>query len=269
MTRKAPIERGTAKSRRLWLKGMGLGYVFTRVPLVPKVHPWLNPRKTDMRWVPINQDIETPPGTAVPTALLDRFIEEASHRVIYHVCGCREAFGCTHYPQSIGCLLMGDAAMDSRMNLCSEVGVDEAKEHAGRAIAAGLVPLVGKARVDSYIFGIKDRARLMTVCFCCECCCWLKYGRSADPEVLDSLFPRMRGVSIEVSDACEGCGTCLERCYLGAIDVSGGRAVMSGLCRACGRCAAACPNGAISVSVDDPAFLEREYERITTYVKHV
>lgn len=267
--RKAPIERGrTAAARKLLLEAMGFGFHFTRVPLATRVHPWLRADKTDMRWVPINEDIDLPQSAPVPAELLYRYIDEASHRVIYHECACRRAFECDHYPVGTGCLLMGDAAVESRGNLCREVDPAEARHHAESAISAGLVPMVGKARIDNYIFDIKDRGRLLTVCFCCECCCWMKYGRNATGEALEAVFPRMHGVSVEVDGDCDGCGLCARHCYIGAMRIHEGRAAIGERCRACGRCASVCPSRAITVRVSDPGFLEHEYERIRRYVDH-
>ncbi|RJP31020.1 MAG: hypothetical protein C4536_08775 [Actinobacteria bacterium] len=238
-----------------------------KVPLPTRLHPWTNPAKTDMRWLPINQDIQRPEDVPVPLTLLDRLIEDASHRVIYDYCGCRKGFACSHYPVDIGCLLMGDSAMESPFSVSREVEVEEAKAHVRKAVDAGLVPVVGKARIDNYLFGIKDRSRLLTVCLCCECCCITRFTRYARLNVLDPMFPRLEGITIEVTEDCTGCGECAEHCYIQAISLEGGRAVIGGLCRACGRCATVCPNEAIKVSVDDPDFLEKSYERIRSYVK--
>ena len=114
--------------------------------------------------------IELPAGAPAPLDLLDRFIEETSHRVILEACGCRTARRCERHPHDIGCLLMGDSALESPPSIRREVGVSEAREHVARAVEAGLVPQVGKARVDNYIFGIKETRHLLTTCFCCDCC---------------------------------------------------------------------------------------------------
>jgi UDP-glucose 4-epimerase len=129
------------------------------VPPATMILPWFRSSLTDMRWLPINEDVKLPESAPAPLELLDRLIEEASHRVIFEACGCRIAFQCRRHPIDIGCLLMGDSAIESPPHLRREVGVTEAKEHTRRAVEAGLVPQVGKARVDNYIFGIKDRSR--------------------------------------------------------------------------------------------------------------
>jgi UDP-glucose 4-epimerase len=221
-----------------------------------------------MRWLPINEDIEAPESAPMPLMLLDTIIDEASYRVLVDYCACREAFGCTQYPTDIGCLMMGDAAREVSPSVSRVVGPEEAKATARRAIEAGLVPAVGKARVDNMLFRIKDRRNLMTVCFCCECCCLTRFTRFTPVKKLEQLFPRLDGITIEVTDECTGCGTCLERCYLKAIRLDGGRAVIGECCRACGRCASTCPSEAIKIALKQADFLDRARERIRSFVKY-
>lgn len=256
------VRRGVVRAVELAVKAA------LRIPGLNRVHPWLREDKTEARWLPINADIDMPENTPVPLALLDRFIEEASHRVIIDYCGCREGWRCKRYPRDVGCLMMGDSAMEIKRFPGREVGVEEAKEHARRAVDAGLVPIVGKVRVDNFIFDVKDKGRMLTTCFCCECCCISRYTRHMPVEWLDPLQPRLEGIAIKVSDACTGCGRCAERCYIGAISIEDGKAVIGELCRACGRCATVCPREAIEVRLEDPEFLEKAYDRIRAHVKY-
>ncbi len=265
--RNGVIERGNPKSIRRALDAIGLTFRLARLPGSGK-HPWLRPDKTDMRWLPINTDIEMPGNAPMPLAVLDRLIEEASHRVIFDYCGCRVAYRCESYPQEIGCLLLGDSALESSPKVSREVGVEEAKEHARKAVDAGLVPIVGKARIDNALFSIKDRGRLLTVCLCCECCCITRNIRHLPLDRLEPLFPPLESVEIEVTGDCTGCGKCVEHCYVEAITVEDGRAVIGEYCRACGRCATVCPANAVSVRLTDPDFLDRTLERIRSYVKY-
>jgi ferredoxin len=241
--------------------------LMTHLPYSHKWHPWMREDLTDMRWLPINQDIRMPENAPLPVELVDRFIEEASHRVIAAYCGCRQGFECEDYPVEIGCLLLGDSAIEIKRYGCREVGVEEAKAHLRKAVDAGLVPIVGKARADNFIYNVKDRKRLLTVCLCCECCCVTRFTGVSPLARLEPLFPRLEGISVTVTDACKACGKCVDKCYLQAIEVAGGRAVIGEYCRACGRCASACPEHAIEISIDDPEFLEKTYQRIRTYVK--
>jgi UDP-glucose 4-epimerase len=262
-------KRKGAKSRR-WKSRAGTALIrgALRIPGLDRVHPWLREDKTEAHWLPINTDIIMPEDTPVPLALLERFIEEASHRVIIDYCGCRRGWHCQHYPVEIGCLMMGDSALEIKRFPGREVGVEEAKQHARRAVEAGLVPVVGKVRADNYIFDVKDRSRMLTTCFCCECCCITRYTRYVPLKSLEPLQPRLEGITMTVTDGCTGCGKCVKHCYIQAIEVTGKRAVIGEYCRACGRCASVCPESAISIRIDDPEFLEKTYDRIRSYVKY-
>jgi UDP-glucose 4-epimerase len=260
-------EKRNAKSIRRALDAMSVMFKLAWIPGT-QWHPWLRPEKTDMRWLPINTDIEMPEDTPMPLAVLDAIIEKASHRVIFDYCGCRKAYGCEHYPHEIGCLLMGDSALEGNPNVSHEVTVDEAKTFARKAVDAGLVPIIGKARIDNALFSIKDRHRLVTVCFCCECCCITRNIRHLPIAKVEPLFPPLESVTIEVTDECKGCGKCAKHCYIEAITIVDEHAVISEYCRACGRCATVCPSDAIRISLNDPDFVEKTIERIGTYVKY-
>ncbi|HEY5527813.1 MAG TPA: 4Fe-4S binding protein [Candidatus Anoxymicrobiaceae bacterium] len=266
---KAFVEWGTSP----WIMRSGIRFVqnmwyLAKLPFAATRHPWTRSDKNDIRWLPINEELQVGEDMPVPIDLLLRFIEEASHRIVFDFCPCRFGEGCEQYPIDIGCLLMGESALESPSSISHEASVEEARALAMRAVEAGLVPVVGKAKVDNFIFGIKDRARLLTVCFCCECCCFLSCTRRIPLETLESAFPRLSGISIEVTDACKGCGKCVEHCYIGAIEVTDKRAKIDDYCRACGRCANICPNDAIEIRIDDPDFIEESYRRIRKRVDY-
>ena len=239
-----------------------------RLPGMDRWHPWLRAEKSDIRWIPINSDIEMPVDAPLPLQILDHLIEKASHRVIVDYCGCRQGWKCKSYPRDIGCLMMGESALDITRFPFHEVGPDEAREHARKAVDAGLIPVLVKARADNYIFGVKDRSRLLTVCFCCECCCVTRFTRYVPVHSLEPIFPRLEGISMSVTEKCKGCGKCVEHCYIKAIEVRDGRAVIGEMCRACGRCADKCPAKAIEVRIDDPDYIEKTCSRIHSYVKY-
>jgi len=256
---------GSAPGRRA-LELSRHAFKLSRVPFLRDRLPEFDPQKSNLSWLPINQDIEGAGEIALPVEVLDRLIEKASHRVIVNFCGCRMAAGCKDYPVDIGCLMMGESALQIPAKSRREVDVEEAKAHVRRAIEAGLIPVTGKARVDNDIFLIPDEGKLLTVCLCCECCCITRFSRYAPQEVLDRMHHPVEGLSIEVTEDCIGCGACVSRCYINAIQIQDGRAEISGMCRVCGRCAMHCPQNAIRLKLDNPRAVDDVVRRIESVV---
>jgi len=223
-----------------------------RIPFFRERLPEFDPDKSNLSWLPINQEIEGAGEIALPVEVLDRLIEKARHRVIVNFCGCRMAMDCQDYPIEIGCLMMGESALQIPAKSSREVGVEEAKQHIRKAIQAGLIPVTGKARIDNDIFMIPDEGKLLTVCLCCECCCITRFSRYAPREVLDGMHHPVEGLSIEVTEDCIGCGACVSKCYIDAIRLEGDQAVIGDMCRVCGRCAMHCPQEAIKLRLSNP-----------------
>jgi UDP-glucose 4-epimerase len=229
----------------------------------------LDPNLSDISHIPINKDIEGAEGIALPEEVLDRLIDVSNYRAILHSCMCRRINQCNAYPEDVACIFMGEAARKIPENLKREAGKEEAKAHVRKALAAGLVPIVGEARGDYSLLRIPyegNEGRLLTNCFCCECCCLSRAWRKAPVATVEGVMPPVEGLSVEVTDACVGCGACVTKCFIGAIQVRAGQAVIDDYCRVCGRCAAACPNGAIKLKLDNPHAVDDVVNRILTRV---
>jgi ferredoxin len=269
MILKTPIERGSKPGTKPinWAM-VKQAFKLSRLPLAGKVHPWARPDVNSMRYLPVNEAITGDGSAPMPLELLYRLIDEASHRMIVDYCVCRKSNDCESYPVDIGCLVLGDSGLEIPPSVRREVDAPEAREFTDKAVAAGLVPFVGKIRVDNLLYGVRDRHRLLTVCFCCECCCFTRYTREMPVELLDETYTRLPGVEIVVGEECTGCGKCADICFMEAVDVTSGRAVIGEYCRACGRCATSCPSGAIEVRLSDPEFLEKAYLQIRARVTH-
>ncbi len=228
--------------------------------------PELDPKKSELSWLPINKQIDGMGEITLPEEVLFRFIEKAEHRVIVNCCGCRAANRCKHYPDDIGCLMMGESAKLIPKKTSREVDMEEAKEHVRKAIAAGLIPITGKARIDNDIFMIPDKGKLLTVCFCCECCCVTRFSRYVDAEAVKGLISPVEGLSIEITDDCTGCGACIDKCYVDAIQIEDEKAEIGERCCVCGRCALYCPNRAIRLTAGNPNAAEDVIARIEAAV---
>ncbi len=77
----------------------------------------------------------------------------------------------------------------------------------------------------------------------------------------------MPGVRVEVTEDCIGCGTCTEDvCFIDAIHLKNGKAVISEDCRGCGNCAEVCPEGAIKAVIEREDYIENAIERLSQAV---
>jgi electron transfer flavoprotein alpha subunit/NAD-dependent dihydropyrimidine dehydrogenase PreA subunit len=76
----------------------------------------------------------------------------------------------------------------------------------------------------------------------------------------------MGEVPVKVTDACTGCGVCVDVCPFGAIDMVNGKAVINEACRACGQCVEACPVGAIVMSEAEAVDLS-DYRGVMVYAE--
>jgi UDP-glucose 4-epimerase len=237
-------------------------YAMAYIPALRDRIPALDPNLSYVSTIPINKDIEGAEGIALPEEVLDRLIDISNYRVILQQCACRAIYGCEHYPRDVGCIFMGESARKIPREYGREATKEEARAHVRRAIAAGLVPIVGEARADYELLRIPYDGRLLTNCFCCECCCLSRAFRRGPVATVDGIMHPVEGLSVEVTDACVGCGTCEKACFIKAIQVRGGRAIIDEYCRVCGRCAAACPRGAIKLRLDNPNAVDDVVNRI-------
>ncbi|HUT19405.1 MAG TPA: 4Fe-4S binding protein [Anaerolineae bacterium] len=209
--------------------------------------------------LPIGQAIQGSESVVLPYPLLAPLVEGASARTILHECLCRHVEGCQDYPRDVGCLFLGDGAAQIDGELGQRATAEEALAHVGRAMSAGLMPTILHAALDAYLLDI-PYCRMLTVCFCCNCCCTVRYGLRTGPQAFRDAVVRLPGLTVRVGEGCTGCGACLPVCDAEAMVLYDGRAstdrrasVDEAQCKGCGRCAAACPVGAIEVRVADEA----------------
>jgi Fe-S-cluster-containing hydrogenase component 2 len=112
---------------------------------------------------------------------------------------------------------------------------EEALEIVRQAEQDGLIHVVmNKQNVDQFI------------CNCCPCCCQtmpilIKHGISV-------VEPSRFAAQVD-PETCSSCGTCLDRCYFGALSLEedSSAQVDQTRCMGCGLCLVTCPTGAISM----------------------
>jgi ferredoxin len=202
------------------------------------------------RVIKIDRPVDLPGQVVLPSMLVERFINEANYHWIMDNCICRQASHCHDYPVGLGCLFLGQAVLGINPSLGRQVSREEALQHVEKCREAGLVHLVGRNKLDAVWLGVGPGNKLLTICNCCPCCCLWKILPVVSGDI-SSRVNKMPGVSVKVTDGCSGCGICAEGvCFINAVSMVDGMAVISSDCRGCGRCALACPLDAIVVEYD-------------------
>jgi ferredoxin len=180
-------------------------------------------------------------------------------------CICRASASCQDYPTDLGCLFLGEAALGINPELGRRVTKAEASQHVARCREAGLIHLVGRNKLDTVWLGTGPGHRLLTICNCCPCCCIWRILPHVKQEI-GAKVTKMPGVEVTVTEQCVGCGTCLDTCFVDAIQLVGDRAMITNECRGCGRCVEVCPQGAIDIQVVSDTFIEQTIARIAPLV---
>ena len=161
---------------------------------------------------------------------------------------------------------MGESVLDISPGLGRLVSKDEAHAHAKKAIESGLVPFIGKGRLDNTLYGIPDKGKLLGLCFCCHCCCITHAFNNLPSNHFKKLFPDFDEIKMEITDDCTGCGTCLDYCLYKGIVIENDRAKHTDMCIQCGRCATFCPSNAIKMSLDNFNFKDNLIKTINSFV---
>ena len=218
------------------------------------------------RTIQINQPIENAGDIVLPSQVVEHFIEHANYHWIMDFCICREGNGCVDYPQEYGCLFLGEAVLEINPVFGRLVTKDEALEYARVCRETGLVHMIGRIKLDAVWLGAGPGNKLLTICNCCPCCCIWKVLPYISSDIGDRIT-KMPGVQVMVTDLCTGCGSCTDGvCFVDAIHLLDGSAIIDETCRGCGRCVEVCPNDAIQLSIEDWAFVQETIGRISPLV---
>ena len=192
------------------------------------------------RVVPVKEEVEVGQDLVLPYEDIIKIIEK-NHIISANHCYCRiwkENLNdpCKHDVSGINCLNFGKAAkflID--YNFGKQISKEEAIKMVKEAEDYGLVH---KA------FHTKQNPELeeQTICNCCTCCCQIfqTYKRGIFP--VHTLTSYIANVD---EDKCKGCGICLEKCPVEAIELVDNHSIVNlERCIGCGLCAHHCPENA-------------------------
>lgn len=236
-----------------WISARATGWPVVGGLVAASALPLFSKKNLAVSYIPINEHLEGVPSSYLPREIVRDLIERSSHRVIIERCTCREARECSEHPVALGCTLLGEGTREIDPRIARHVSTAEALAHLDRTLADGLTPMVGRVKLDNFIWGVRDRGKLLTICHCCRCCCTIfASGKHLPDEAKRSLIA-LDGVSFTIDhERCTLCGDCVRDCFMGALSIYGGIVTRdAALCKACGRCATVCPTGATTGVVTD------------------
>lgn len=190
--------------------------------------------KRGFRTIPIEQSV-TPEHHIATYDELSSIIERNDGKFAMVPCACKrvsqiEGQGCSITSRVDVCMAMRDyAAIAIEAGIGREISKDEAISIARQNETDGLVLQPENAQDPNWI------------CACCGDCCGLLELLRAVPRPADFAHGNFHA-TID-NDACVGCGACVARCQMNAIQVNGKTrkaAVNLARCIGCGLCVPAC-----------------------------
>lgn len=196
-----------------------------------------------MRVIPVEKKIENDKMKILAPEDINEIIDSAERLAVTN-CTCRLTMHKCGAPVEVCLQVNRGADYTIERGSGREITKEEAHEIIERCQEAGLVHTVmNTSHVGNFI------------CNCCGCCCQsftllLTHGVSlCDPS---RYLPE---VNVE---ACTGCGSCEDRCWIDAINLNGNNTpvVNAEKCIGCGQCSIVCPEDAITmIAVRDPDFI--------------
>jgi UDP-glucose 4-epimerase len=225
-------------------------------------------------YIPVNLPIGDFENVPVPYKVFEYFINKSSN-IVLRTCPCRERYECKNHSIELGCIFMGD---DTKNMILPEghgyvATKEQALEHLNKAMAEGLVPLLGRNVAEAEGgHGVEDTGKFLSGCFCCDCCCiavkYAQYGAFTGTGMGGDNTGTLKGMTITVDeDKCIGCEKCVEACPFNLRVLKDGKAfVDTNRCIGCGRCLKVCPENAISFDVQDQEVIDKFIARMESLV---
>ena len=189
-----------------------------------------------LRTIPVGRSL-TPQHAVLPYERAEELVR-TQDKFAVAPCICRREHsmvekGCERPEET--CLIFGTAAdYYLRNGLGREIDLDETLEILDSAEEAGFVLQPSNAQ------------KAVNICLCCGCCCQVLKNLKRHPQPA-SLFssPFVAAVNL---DTCEGCGDCIDRCQMEALELDGDTVSLNvDRCIGCGLCVTTCPTESLAL----------------------
>jgi electron transport complex protein RnfB len=189
-----------------------------------------------LRTIPVGRSL-TPQHEVLPYEQAEVLVR-AQDRIAVAPCICRREHtivekGCDR-PQET-CLVFGSGAdYYVRNGLGRSIDLEETLEILKLAEEAGLVLQPSNAKKAAFI------------CLCCGCCCQVLKNIKRHPKPARFVVsPFVAAVGL---DTCIGCGDCVDRCQMEALELVEDTVTLDAdRCIGCGLCVTACPTESLSM----------------------
>jgi electron transport complex protein RnfB len=200
------------------------------------------------RWIPIGESLDSTESSIHPYNDVIKAIE-ASSSICVMPCACRvEAkvlgHGCDH-PIEV-CM-----ALNSFADYLNDIGK-------GRKLTKDeAISLIKECEDAGLVHQTSFMKEFIMICSCCGCSCNTLKGlisakRAGATGLVGSLWHSDYRMVVN-RDACTGCETCVDRCWIEALSLEEGKVVLDkDWCITCGACVSTCPSEAL--------YLERKPE---------
>jgi len=134
------------------------------------------------------------------------------------------------------CLIFGAGAdYYQQRGIGRPIDREEALEILRKADEAGLVLQPSNAR------------NVANICCCCGCCCQVLKSIKNHPRPASVVSTPY--VAVADHEGCEGCGTCVDRCQMDALNLVEDKVFLhADRCIGCGLCVSTCPSGSLSLA---------------------
>ncbi|MEN6358530.1 MAG: hypothetical protein ABFD59_00495 [Smithella sp.] len=230
------------------------------------IYPFFMRPYNEVSSIPLNIDVQGPDHVVMPRRIVKRLLADVDDIFIFDECICRRHNNVTLPPPTIGCMALEPAIRRIHPSHERMVTTQEAFHHVDRAAEAGLIANFAHVWIDPASFQTRFHD-LMFICYCDDTNCLYRTDMKNRGASLQGAYQRLPGLAVCVDPGkCEGCGKCVERCFLAEMALVNGKALIGPSCAGCGRCVENCPNGAVALNIKNEDGL---YADLVQWIKGV